>query len=227
MDKDTLQKDLEARAKLHVQKRSEQIPSKLSPMLERKIFQAFDEIKNAVPANLSEYAKVSLLYHCIAYEAVYDYQYHRTSYNMLRPLRDRIGVCAGYAHLLSTLIPYVVGCRTYTVDGYAKTNYESFSDDQRGHSWNLVCFSDGSVYHLDVTWDLCGDKQARPPKWLFKADSEMPRLWCRDLYPAAPKKYTKSRSYDPETLEKLREIYKSFQSRFWSGTYNLGPRQSS
>lgn len=227
MDKNDLHLKLESKAKLHLQRGHEQIPSSISPNLRKKVVQALDEIKDIIPANLSEYEKVSLLYHCIAYEGVYDSQYRRSSYSFVSPLRDRVGVCSGYAQLLTIMIPHIVGCKTYTVSGYSSTRYESISDDEAGHAWNIVCFSDGSVYHLDVTWDLCGGKQAKTPKWLFKSDREMLRLWSKGLYPVASKKYTGSRSCDPDTLKKLRELYKSFQHRFQVGTYNLGPCQVS
>lgn len=227
MDKEALHLKLETKAKPHVQRGHEQIPSSISPYLKRKVIQALDEIKAAIPTNLSEYEKVALLYCCIAYEGVYDDQYRRSSYNFVAPLRDRIGVCSGYAQLLTIMIPYVVGCRTYTVSGYSNTRYESISDKEAGHAWNIVCFTDGSVYHLDVTWDLCGGKQSKSPKWLFKSDSEMSRLWSKGLYPAAPKKYTGSRACDPDTLKKLRTLYKSFQHRFQVGMYSLGPSQVS
>ncbi|WP_165871363.1 transglutaminase domain-containing protein [Flaviaesturariibacter flavus] len=66
-------------------------------------------------------------------------------------LRDREGVCEGYARLFNTLCRYA-GIRSVLVTGYARNEYDR-SDRSFGpnHSWNAV-WVDSAWQLLDATW---------------------------------------------------------------------------
>ena len=192
-----------------------------SPYLKAKISQALEEFAALLPDRLTQFQKVCLLYQCIASEGIYSPNPHPMSYRFLGALRDRDAVCKGYAELMTILLNTVVGCRAYTVIGYTTPSIEKTTLSDSSHAWNLVVFSDGSAYHMDVTWDLKNVSAGRPPQWFLRSDSEMKRYWIRDKYPAAARKFTGRIYRDEQLLARLRAQYRSLKSRFAEGTYSL------
>lgn len=202
-----------------------------SPYLQTKIRQALQEFAALLPDSLTDIQKTALLYQCIAAEGVYSSQPFRpVNYTLLGALRDRDAVCQGYADLMTLLLSAVVGCKVYTVTGYTKPDIRQVNPEESGHAWNLVVFSDGSAYHLDVTWDLKNISSGHAPRWFLRSDSEMKRVWLRSKYPAAPWKFTGKMYQNQQILSLLRQRYRSLKSRFAQGMYGLpqySPEESS
>lgn len=202
-------------------RRARWFTDRFSPYLKDKIEQALQEFAILLPDDLTQFQKVCLLYQCIAAEGVYSEKIHPMSYRFLGALRDRDAVCAGYAELMTILLNRIVGCQAYTVIGYTTPSIEKTTLCDSPHAWNLVVFSDGSAYHLDVTWDLRNGAAGKPLRWFLRSDSEMKRYWIREKYPAAPRKFTGAIYRDEQLLALLRDHYRSLKPRFAEGTYSL------
>jgi transglutaminase/protease-like cytokinesis protein 3 len=64
--------------------------------------------------------------------------------------KNRIAVCAGYAHVFEELCAYAnISCRY--VLGYAKNNFNKIENKGRYHAWNIATI-DGKEELYDITW---------------------------------------------------------------------------
>jgi len=113
----------------------------------------------------SDLEKVFAINEWIKTYITYDESYsHKSVY---ATLKDRTGVCQGYA-LLFYKLAKAAGLDVYLVSGQAKPA-EASADKLQSHAWNIVKIED-SWYYIDTTWNdstrtnayfLFGKNQAR------------------------------------------------------------------
>lgn len=108
--------------------------------------------------NKSEREKMMTIIHFIHKSIEYDYSGAKSS-NYANPQnnakqilagKNRIAVCAGYAHVFEELCSYAnISCRY--VLGYAKNNFHKTENEGEYHAWNIVTI-DGKEELYDITW---------------------------------------------------------------------------
>lgn len=93
----------------------------------------------------SDFDKVFAIHNWLIFNIDYDHNYK--NYYTEETLRDRVGVCQGYAYAFREMCT-LVGIETTIVGGTGTTSDGSIES----HAWNQVKI-DGVWYNVDVTWD--------------------------------------------------------------------------
>ena len=104
------------------------------------------EIVNVIiTSGMSEFEKVFTIHNWLTFNIDYDHSY--TNYYAAETLRDRKGVCQGYAYAFREMCT-LVGIETTIVGGTGTASDGS----TESHAWNQVKIG-GVWYNVDVTWD--------------------------------------------------------------------------
>lgn len=109
-----------------------------------------DQIKSIcnsiITSGMSDFQKAMAIHDWLTGNISYDYSY--SNYFVEETIRDRSGVCQGYALCFLEMATYV-GLEATFVGGTANNGTGS---GNQSHAWNQVKI-DGTWYNVDVTWD--------------------------------------------------------------------------
>lgn len=109
-----------------------------------------DQVKSIcnsiITSGMSDFQKVMAIHDWLTANISYDYTY--SHYYVEETLRDRTGVCQGYALCFLEMATYV-GLEATFVGGTANNGTGS---GYQSHAWNQVKIN-GTWYNVDVTWD--------------------------------------------------------------------------
>lgn len=145
---------------------------------ERYVNGKVQAIIESMPNNLSIYDQVKYVNDYIVQNTVYGEYSSASPHSAYAVALEGIGVCQGYALLVSKLLTEL-GIPTIYVVGEVESG---------SHAWNLVQI-DGEWYHLDVTWnDPLPDRGNKVRyDYFLKTDQEMQldHVWVVDDYPKA------------------------------------------
>lgn len=156
--------------------------------------------------NKSDFDKVKAVHDYIVLNMTYDYDNYvngtlkddaYTSYGLLK---NKIGVCAGYAKLTNMLLDKL-GVESKYVTGYVKNVL---------HAWNIVKI-DGKYYYMDVTWDdpISSNKANISYNYFLVSEKQLKKdhVWDSSLYPKADsEKYSYFSELNKYNYKKLEDI---------------------
>ena len=103
-------------------------------------------VESIITSGMSDFEKAITIHDWITYNIDYDQTY--TNYYLEETLRDRTGVCQGYAEAFNSMAKWA-GLECVFIGGFADNGS---GDGYVGHAWNRVKI-DGSWYNVDTTWD--------------------------------------------------------------------------
>lgn len=159
--------------------------------LDKQIEELVQELK--LKSDLTDYQKVSAIYHYICSAVEYDYDNLENDEYILKfstyaAQVNKIAVCQGYTTLFYRLA-LEAGLDNRVVTGEAI----NAQGETESHAWNLVLL-DADYYYLDATWDA----QSHEYQWFLKSAEDMidhkldPEYTSAEFcasYPVAPKSY--------------------------------------
>ncbi|MBQ2744102.1 MAG: hypothetical protein IJF37_00590 [Lachnospiraceae bacterium] len=102
-------------------------------------------VDGIIKSGMSDFEKAITIHDWLTYNIDYDFTF--THYYEEETLRDRTGVCQGYA------LVYKMMCEMAGLEaGYVTGTGTNGSGQTESHAWNQVKI-DGKWYNVDVTWD--------------------------------------------------------------------------
>ena len=114
------------------------------------------EIVNVIiKTGMSDFEKVFAIHNWLTFNIDYDHSYK--NYYAAETLRDRKGVCQGYAYAFREMCT-LVGIETTIVGGTGI----AADGSSESHAWNQVLLG-GNWYNVDVTWDDPSNGPSKDP----------------------------------------------------------------
>lgn len=107
---------------------------------------AKDIVSKIIKSGMSDFEKAITIHDWLTFNIDYDLTY--THYYLEETLRDRTGVCQGYALAFNSMAKHA-GLNCVYITGKADNGSGS---GYQGHAWNRVKIN-GAWYNVDVTWD--------------------------------------------------------------------------
>lgn len=106
-------------------------------------------LANIIKPNMTRKEKITAVHDFMVESYEYDYSFSDESYTFYGLLKNKKGVCQGYATLFYVFMTGL-GIRCDKVTGYAAST--AFGDDLEPHMWNSVVVN-GETLYVDVTYD--------------------------------------------------------------------------
>ena len=120
-------------------------PTTTAPTVSKAEQMAREIVNSIITPNMSQFDKALAIHDWLIFNLDYDFTF--SNYYVEETLRDRKGVCQGYA-LSFNMMCQMAGLEVIYVTGTATDS----NGGSGGHAWNQVKI-DGKWYNVDTTWD--------------------------------------------------------------------------
>lgn len=199
-----------------------------------KLLDRVDHILKMTDDCHTEYDKLLFLHDYLAENITFDIpgddsRSARESHTIVGALLRGACVCDGYARAYRLL------CDQMHISCTVMIGKSTESGNEEAHAWNLVKIN-GSVYHVDVTWDsrLITDSRFMPDYYFLRSDDLFAKdhVWDAALYPPAPEDYPREEctvsskwEFEQSVCAKLRAGIQTVKIQFADSflkTYELG-----